>query len=110
MIYWICDYCGGKNMGEPISRTCIFCKKERGVVETYSNAGDCEHGRQRGKCPECKVIDLESRITRLKALCGEAGKIIARYHDETPHGHQPHMIVRPAEEILKRLKDEGVDV
>lgn len=102
MIYWICDYCGGKNMGEPISRTCIFCKKERGVVETYSNAGDCEHGRQRGKCPECKVIDLESQITRLKALCGDGLKIIKDLGNNNIFSH------KAVADFEQRLKDEGV--
>lgn len=46
--------------------------------------------------------------SRLKLLCAEAGKIIKRYREETPLGNQPHMIAHVADDLLKRLKDEGI--
>lgn len=38
---------------------------------------------------------LRAEITRLRAL-------IARYRDETPLGHQPHMIAHEVDELLGR--------
>jgi len=33
---------------------------------SYPNARDCEHGRQRGKCPECEVMELKAENAQLK--------------------------------------------
>ena len=32
---------------------------------SYPNERDCEHGRQRGKCPECDLREANVRIGRL---------------------------------------------
>jgi hypothetical protein len=52
---------------------------------TYPNVRDCEHGRQRGKCPECEVMEfvtLTSENARLKELLGDLWCLIddINYH------------------------------
>lgn len=34
---------------------------------SLENARDCKHGRQRGKCADCDVTELEQRISELEA-------------------------------------------
>jgi len=38
---------------------------------TYPNARDCEHGRQRGKCPECDLMEAEKQIAKLELENGQ---------------------------------------
>ena len=40
------------------------------MSDTYPNARDCEHGHQRGKCPECRVVELETELAEARVcLC-----------------------------------------
>lgn len=50
---------------------------------TYPNARDCEHGRQRGKCPECDVIELESENARLRGIVERANEIAHRQYSHS---------------------------
>ena len=38
------------------------------IVLSYPNARDCEHGRQRGKCPECDLIECETENANILML------------------------------------------
>ena len=46
---------------------------------TYPNARDCEHGRQRGKCPECDCDEADNLIAKLESDNAE----LKRKLDET---------------------------
>ena len=48
--------------------------EESKVGRGYPNARDCEHGHQRGKCPECLVIELERELA--------ASQLAVRLHIE----------------------------
>lgn len=41
-------------------------------------------------------------LARLRAENGELRRLLTRYRDETPLGHQPHMIAHQADEALGR--------
>ncbi len=41
-------------------------------------------------------------LARLRTENGELRRLLARYRDETPLGHQPHMIAHQADEALGR--------
>ena len=45
---------------------------------TYPNARDCEHGRQRGKCPECDCDEADNLITKLESANARLHRIIDR--------------------------------
>ena len=47
----------------------------------------------------CAKTDTKAEIERLRAL-------LARYRDETPLGHQPHMIAQLADEALGRVPNK----
>ena len=42
-----------------------------------------------------------AELARLRAENAELRRLLARYRDETPLGHQPHMISHQADEALK---------
>ena len=73
------------------------------VAPSFPNARDCEHGRQRGKCPECDLLESEADIKHLEeklfeftvkyerilAVLGDdelARSVVCNYHTET-YGH-----------------------
>lgn len=45
--------------------------------------------------------DAVDEIVRLRTDNAELRRLLARYRDETPLGHQPHMIAHQADEALK---------
>ena len=47
-------------------------------------------------------------LARLRTENGELRRLLARYRDETPLGHQPHMIAHQADEALGRGPNAGV--
>lgn len=51
-----------------------------------------------------KVTDLERENGELWKCLHAAYYIINRYHNETPIGNQPHMIVLKAEEWIERAE------
>ena len=46
---------------------------------------------------------LEAEITTLKVALREAKSLLIRYRNETPLGHQPHMISHIAEEAIATI-------
>jgi hypothetical protein len=64
---------------------------------TYPNARDCEHGRQRGKCPYCDLADAEVEIRRLNQRVREL--ILDRDRWRT-HAEQKIALRREVEELL----------
>ena len=42
-----------------------------------------------------------AELARLRTENAELRRLLARYRDETPLGHQPHMIAHQADEALK---------
>jgi len=46
--------------------------EHHGREESFPNARDCEHGRQRGKCPDCEVAAAEKALAAADRLA-EAG-------------------------------------
>ena len=65
-------------------------KKERNGDMSYPNTRDCEHGRQRGHCPDCErddaldeIVRKDAEITRLRGalkLIGYKGGTDLEYH------------------------------
>jgi hypothetical protein len=45
------------------------------TTKQYPNERDCEHGRQRGKCDICDLIEAEKQIEQLQARCAELERI-----------------------------------
>lgn len=50
---------------------------------------------------------IRNRIAHLEGLCGQAATVIERYRNETPLGHQPHMIAHEADAALASLREKG---
>lgn len=48
------------------------------------------------------IADAAEELARLRAENGELRRLLTRYRDETPLGHQPHMIAHQADEALGR--------
>jgi uncharacterized membrane protein YccC len=111
----VCEKCGkwaGAHAtlpGQPRAHLCM-CEQRR----------DCEHGQLARSCDRCadakEIAELRAeaaanfirarewaeRAGRLEAEAAELRKLLARYRDETPLGHQPHMIAHQADEALGR--------
>lgn len=51
-------------------------------MKEYPNKRDCEHGRQRGKCETCDLIELEEENQKLRAEVERLEKILRRYQSE----------------------------
>jgi hypothetical protein len=49
-----------------ISKPRFNLKPHPQVAPTFPNARDCEHGHQRGKCPECDLMESEKRACELE--------------------------------------------
>jgi hypothetical protein len=52
---------------------------------------------------EVKVAEAQtdaSELARLRAACLELKLLLKRYRDETPLGHQPHMIAHQVDKVL----------
>ena len=47
-------------------------------------------------------------LDRLRTENAELRRLLARYRDETPLGHQPHMIAHQVDEALGRGTNAGV--
>lgn len=46
--------------------------------------------------------EADAEIAQLRAENAELRRLLARYRDETPLGHQPHMIARQADDAIGR--------
>lgn len=54
---------------------------------------------------EAKIaaVELELELARLRTETANLRRLLARYRDETPLGHQPHMIAHQVEDALGRV-------
>ena len=66
---------------------------------TYPNTRDCEHGRQRGKCPECEVNEFLNLTQKLELENARLRGIIDRTRSALRIG-----MVLFAKEILNETK------
>ena len=58
----------------------------------------------------CKVAvefgEMNEENARLKAQRDALAALLKRYRNETPLGHQPHMIAREVDAVLATLEDD----
>lgn len=47
---------------------------------------------------------FEAGVIQMRQDTSELRRLLARYRDETPLGHQPHMIAHEADAVLGRTK------
>ena len=66
------------------------------------------------ECPRCgrteshtEICALQGEIERLRAELAECQRLLHRYRNETPLGHQPHMIAHEVDAALADLKENA---
>jgi len=85
------------------ANVCVHCGR---VPETFYVATGHDHTDYDIKWCLCRETPQtkDARIAELEAQRDELLQLVIRYRNETPLGHQPHMIAHVADEAIARVK------
>lgn len=84
---------------------CQLAELEKQAVDPWKEAKNwCYHWESdyHGFSPKRKVVSYVRHLENELELFPKMLELLSRYRNETPIGHQPHMIAHDADEVIKK--------